>query len=245
MKLSGETDFPCMSSRRVGKGRVYVHLGPSAELEFSDWCRGLAAGRSYVSDGYAHLPRFTVNGVAPGAGQVELARAGSVSIRAAVAFAPQTPASVAYGTTNSPQGMAVVGDTVNLHEPRSNQWIEGGQRRVEIIVNGVPVSVHSIPADGKIYEIESNIQIQQSIWIAVRQFPQLHSNPVNVIVDDKPIRASRQSALWCIEMTELLWNNRERSIVSAERPAAREAFDQAIDTLRSIADQSEEASVFE
>ncbi len=27
LKLSGETDFPCMSSRRVGQGRVYVQLG--------------------------------------------------------------------------------------------------------------------------------------------------------------------------------------------------------------------------
>ena len=56
LKVSGETDFPCMSSRRVGLGRVYVHLGEDAKLDFAKWCDGLAAGRSYVSDGYAHLP---------------------------------------------------------------------------------------------------------------------------------------------------------------------------------------------
>ena len=33
LKVSGETDFPCMSSRRVGQGRVYVQLGvPTAKV---------------------------------------------------------------------------------------------------------------------------------------------------------------------------------------------------------------------
>ncbi|MFN9972841.1 MAG: hypothetical protein ACK58T_23425, partial [Phycisphaerae bacterium] len=53
LKLSGETDFPCMSSRRVGQGRVYVQVGDVSQIDFTDWCRGLAAGRSDVSDGYA------------------------------------------------------------------------------------------------------------------------------------------------------------------------------------------------
>ena len=51
LKLSGETDFPCMSSRRVGQGRVYVQLGEVDRLDFVSWVRGLAAGQSYVSDG--------------------------------------------------------------------------------------------------------------------------------------------------------------------------------------------------
>ena len=31
LKASGETDFPCMSSRSVGQGRVYVRLGAGGE----------------------------------------------------------------------------------------------------------------------------------------------------------------------------------------------------------------------
>src|SRR6185369_9313558 len=52
LKVSGETDFPCMSSRRVGQGRVYVKLGngPVRKVDFPEWCNGLAKGRSYVSD---------------------------------------------------------------------------------------------------------------------------------------------------------------------------------------------------
>ena len=38
IKLSGETDFPCMSSRRVGQGRVYVQLGDVNRVDFSEWC---------------------------------------------------------------------------------------------------------------------------------------------------------------------------------------------------------------
>lgn len=238
LKVSGETDFPCMSSRRVGKGRVYVHLGKDAELNFQDWCRGLAEGRSYVSDGYAHLPTLKVGGVSPGYGTVQLDRPGEVTVVAEVAFAPQTPEAVAYGTQESELGRAVTGDTVILHRERSDRWIVGGYRDVEIIVNGLPVASHRIPADGAIHKIETTIPIERSSWVAVRQFPQLHANPVEVIIAGKPIRASRDSARWCIEMTELLWKNRERRIAEEERNDAKQAFDQAIETFQLIAAES-------
>lgn len=41
-----------------------MHLGDLDRLDFGDWCRGLAAGRSYVSDGYAHALQFSVNDIA-------------------------------------------------------------------------------------------------------------------------------------------------------------------------------------
>ncbi|MFN9037588.1 MAG: hypothetical protein ACK5YO_14905, partial [Planctomyces sp.] len=53
LKAAGETDFPCMSGMAVGQGRSYVQLGQQP-LDFGEWCAGLAAGRSYVSDGYMH-----------------------------------------------------------------------------------------------------------------------------------------------------------------------------------------------
>lgn len=62
----------------------------------------------------------------------------------------------------------------------------------------------------------------------MRQFPQLHTNPVNVIVGAKPIRASRASALWCAESVRLLWKNRNRFIAESERPAAREAYERSL-----------------
>ena len=62
LKVCGETDFPCISGSRVGQGRVYVQLGKVDMIDFAAWCEGIAKGRSYVSDGYAHALEFKVNG---------------------------------------------------------------------------------------------------------------------------------------------------------------------------------------
>src|SRR5207244_11297087 len=67
LKVSGETDFPCITGSRVGQGRVYVHLGKVDHVDFGAWCEGIARGRSYVSDGYAHALEFTVDGTPLGA----------------------------------------------------------------------------------------------------------------------------------------------------------------------------------
>ncbi|QEG39471.1 CehA/McbA family metallohydrolase [Roseimaritima ulvae] len=237
-KVSGETDFPCMSSRRVGQGRVYVQLGKHAPLDFAAWCQGLAAGRSYVSDGFAHLSQWTVDGAAAGFADVSLDGPGTVTVKATVSFAPRTPQGVAYGTQRGDLGTAIVGDTVRLHSERNEQWIEGGTRDVEIVVNGVAVATRTVPADGQLHAIETELPIQQSSWVAVRHFPQLHSNPINVIVDQQPIRASRDSARWCVEITKLLWNNREQNIAEAEREEAKQAFDHAIATFEQIAQEA-------
>ncbi len=244
IKVSGETDFPCMSSRRVGQGRVYVHLGKHAKLDFADWCEGLAAGRSYVSDGYAHLSEWTVDGAAAGVADVQRQGPGSVTVQASVAFAPQTPLGVAYGTQASPLGKAIVGDTVRLHQQRNElsaaggQWIAGGTRELEIVVNGRVVATRTVPADGRLHLIEAEIPIQQSSWVAVRHFPQLHSNPINVIVAQQPIRASRDSARWCVEITRLLWNNREQNIAEAEREQAKQTFDHTLEVFKQIAQEA-------
>ncbi len=239
LKVSGETDFPCMSSRRVGKGRVYVQLGEVDQLDFTQWCQGLARGASYVSDGYAHLPLFKVNGVAPGDGRIDLEKGASVEVQASVAFAPSTPVSFAQGTDPRPLGRELIGDTVNLHGSRSEEWEEGGTRVVELVVNGEVVESREVFADGKIHKLNFSIQVDQSSWVSLRQFPQLHSNPVNVLVDGKPIRCSSRSARWCVEMTKRLWENRKNSIADTERGEAKVAFEHAIAVLERIAAESE------
>jgi hypothetical protein len=61
---------------------------------------------------------------------------------------------------------------------------------------------------------------------------------VNVIVDSKPIRASRESALWCAEAIRLLWDNRHQRIAEQERAAAREAYDRAITLYEQLATEA-------
>jgi hypothetical protein len=220
LKASGETDFPCISGSRVGQGRVYVHLGHVDRVDFGDWCNGIAKGRSYVSDGYAHALEFTVEGKAPGYDNVVLDQAGTVTARAKVAFASEMP----LGTSNG--GPLPAGKT----------------RLVELIVNGQVAASKEVPADDKVHEVTFTVPVQRSSWIALRHFPQMHSNPVNVIVTGKPIRASRNSALWCVGVIEQLWRVRGPGIAAQERAEAHQTFLQAIERYRKIAAEAPEGS---
>ena len=236
LKASGETDFPCMSSRRVGQGRVYVQLGDVEKVDFAAWCEGIKLGRSYVSDGFAHALDFGVNDARPGFDDVALSQPGEVTITAKVAFAPVTPETVAQGVVEPVGGKRLVGDTVELHGPRSDKSVEGGERLVEIVVNGRAVVSRKVPADGKIHDLKFQIPIERSSWVALRHFPQLHTNPVNVLVAGQPIRASRDSARWCEEVIDLLWKNRERVIAESERDEAKRTFEKAKAVYHAIAE---------
>jgi hypothetical protein len=212
LKASGETDFPCISGSRVGQGRVYVQLGKVDKVDFAAWCEGIAKGRSYISDGYAHALEFTVNGKAAG-DEVKLKEAGEVKIKAKVAFASAMP----LGTSNG--GNVPAGKT----------------RKVELVVNGVAVASQEVEADDKEHDLTFSAKIDKSSWVALRQFPQLHTNPVNVVINGEPIRASRRSALWCIGTIEQLWRVRAKEISETEREEAKKTFDKAIEVYRKIA----------
>jgi hypothetical protein len=219
LKVSGETDFPCISGSRVGQGRVYVQLGKVDRVDFAAWCEGLAKGRSYISDGYAHALEFTVNGK-PAGEEVRLERAGPVAVKAKVAFASALP----------------LGTSDGAPRPR------GKTRKVELVVNGAAVASQDVPADDKVHEIGFSVPVERSSWVALRQFPELHTNPVNVLVAGKPIRASRKSALWCIETIDQLWRVRGRGIAAGERDEAEKTFQRAKEVYRKIAAEAPEGS---
>jgi hypothetical protein len=243
LKVSGETDFPCMSGARVGQGRVYVRLGKVAKVDFTAWCEGLAKGRSYVSDGYAHALEFTVNDKSAGQ-TLELPKPGTVTVKAKVAFASETPLGVAHGGAVPREAALWVGDTVTLHGPRPPDEArrKGGTRRVELVVNGVAVASKEVPADDRIHELSFAVPIARSSWVALRHFPQMHTNPVTVRVAGQPIRASRQSALWCAGCIEQLWRARGRAIAESERETAHQTFRRALAVYRKIAAEAPEGS---
>jgi hypothetical protein len=243
LKVSGETDFPCMSGTRVGQGRVYVHLGPVAAVDFAAWCRAVAQGRSYVSDGYAHALEFTAGGKAPGE-TLKLDQPTTVSVRAKVAFAASTPVSVAHGGVIPAGKRRLIGDTVTLHGPRlpENFTPAGQPRLVELVVNGRPIDTRLVAADDAVHELEFHVPIERSSWVALRHFPQMHTNPVEVLVSSRPIRASRSSARWCIRATEQLWRRRGGAIAPGERAEARRAFDQALERYLHIEREAPQGS---
>jgi hypothetical protein len=220
LKTSGETDFPCISGSRVGQGRVYVHLGKVDKIDFGDWCRGLAQGRAYISDGYAHALEFTVGGKAPGYEDVKLDKPGKVAVKAKVAFAANAPLGTSVGA----------------------QLPNGKTRKVELVVNGVAVASKEVPADSKVHDLAFEVNIDRSSWVALRHFPQMHTNPVNVLVGGKPIRASRKSAQWCVGVIEQLWRVRGPGIAKDEREEAHKTFLKAIEVYRKIAAEAPEGS---
>jgi hypothetical protein len=220
LKVSGETDFPCISGSRVGQGRVYVQLGKVDHVDFAAWCKGIQQGKSYVCDGYAHALDFRVDGVAPGFGEVKLDQSGKVKVTAKVAFAAHP----------------VLGTAVGAPTP------SGTSRKVELIVNGKVAATQIVPADNRPHDLTFETPIDRSSWVALRQFPQLHTNPVTVTVGGKPIRASRASAKWCVGMIEQLWKVRGAGIKAEERDEAEKTFRKALDIYKAIASEATDGS---
>lgn len=216
LKASGETDFPCISGSRVGEGRVYVQLGKQDKVDYTAWCEGIRQGKTYVSDGYAHALTFTVNGKSSGE-QADLPAAGKALVKAKVAFANEVPLGTAKGG--------------QIPQPRD-------KRLVELIVNGQVAAKQEVPADDQPHDLIFDVNIDKSSWVALRSYPQLHTNPVNVIVAGKPIRASRSSAQWCQGTIEQLWRVRGAGIKAEERDEAKKTFEQAIEIYKKIAGEA-------
>jgi hypothetical protein len=113
---------------------------------------------------------------------------------------------------------------------------------VELIVNGQVAASKEVPADDRPHEVTFDVPIERSSWVALRQFPQMHTNPVNVLVEGKPIRASRKSAFWCADCIEQLWRARNGVIDARERDEAQKTFQRAAELYRKLATEAPEGS---
>jgi hypothetical protein len=109
-----------------------------------------------------------------------------------------------------------------------------------LIVNGKPVANQEITADGNTRDITfDHIQIDRSSWVAMRILPSSHTNPVFVLVGDKPIRASKKSAQWCLAGVDQCWKSKERFYKDEEKDDARAAYDHAREVYRKIVEESD------
>ena len=54
-----------------------------------------------------------------------------------------------------------------------------------------------------------------------------HTNPIFVVVNGKPIRASRDSAEWCLAAVNQCWTQKAAKTSQAELPDAIKAYDHA------------------
>jgi hypothetical protein len=220
-RLSGETDFPCIFDERVGMARSYFK--PGGDLSYDSYVDAIKKGRSYVTDGNSHIINFSVNGLEAGTkdSRVDLRKSEAVKITArVVANLPEQ---------QDQAGANIAGRDVATqpywHIERARIGITR-KIRVELIVNGYAVDTTEIVADGKWRDVLFNYPITHSSWIALRVYPSSHTNPVFVIVDDKPIH-ERKSAEWCRAAVDQCWKMKQGNIRSEERAAAEAAYDDA------------------
>jgi hypothetical protein len=231
-RISGETDFPCITDDRIGLARSYCKVdGP---LTYEKFIQAVQRGRSYVSDGRSHLYDFSVNGVAAGTSESEVALAQpgrvKVTLRAA-ANLEVTPLESIRQRRYDEQPYwdlerARVGSTREVP--------------VEIIVNGRAAATQKLAADGTIRTLTFDVPVERSSWIAARILASSHTNPVFAIVGGRPIRASKQSAEWCLTAVNQCWTQKAARIRPSELDAARTAYDHAREVYRQrIAESSQ------
>jgi len=197
IKASGESDFPCIYGERVGVGRVYVKVdGP---ITWEKWVKGIADGRSYVSDGTTHLQEYAATvgekkyALGVGGSEIKLDKPGKVKLT--VQAASRLP-----GEPTVP---------------------------VELVVNGYPVAKQDLKADGTERELTFEADVAKSSWVAVRVFPNAHTNPFFVVVDGKPIRTSKASAEWCLRGVDQCWSMKKGTYKADEMKQAEADYDHA------------------
>jgi hypothetical protein len=89
-----------------------------------------------------------------------------------------------------------------------------------------------------VHNVTFDVPIEKSSWIAVRIAAAAHTNPVFVLVDGKPIRASRRSAEWCLASVNPVLDTKVDGISSGEREAARKAYEHARQVYRQLISES-------
>ena len=131
-------------------------------------------------------------------------------------------------------------DWVRRIDRNGDQQVDADEVPVELIVNGRPVATKRIPADGRVSELVFDApKVPRSSWVAARIHPHAHTNPISIIIDGKPIRASRNSARWCLAGVDQCWKEKSPSYAPEELEQARADYEHARQAYRRIIDECE------
>jgi len=229
-RISGETDFPCIYQERVGLGRSYVRLD---DLSYQGWIEGVQRGEAYVGDGKSHLMDFAINGQRLGAEGAELKASAGHTLKLTMKVAAMLP-------ERADPKFATLRYDEKPYWDIERARIEGTRTApLEIVVNGEVVASKEILADGQVREVEFEIPVERSSWVAARILYSSHTNPFFVVADGKPIRASRRSAEWCLAAVDQCWTQKSPRTRPEEREAARAAYEHAREEYRRRAAESD------
>jgi len=213
---SGETDFPCITDLRVGMSRSYYKS--SGSVNYDDYVTALKEGRTYVSEGNSHIMDFAINGQEVGTKGSEIKLKGKQQLKISANIAAYLPEK----TLDSIQKAQLI-TYWNI------EWGRIGESRnvqVELIINGKPVDTVVVLADGKINKLNFDYEVDRSCWAALRVWGSSHSNPIFILVDNKPIREKR-SAQWCKDAVDKCWQMKSPGMRKEDRAAAKEVYDKA------------------
>jgi hypothetical protein len=86
----------------------------------------------------------------------------------------------------------------------------------------------------------TDVRITRSSWVALRILPSVHTNPVFVLVSNKPIRASRRSVEWCLKSVDQCWTQKRGTYKADEQSVAKAAYDHARETYKKILSETED-----
>jgi hypothetical protein len=231
-RISGETDFPCITDERVGAGRTYTKLD---RLSYRGWADAIERGAAYVSDGRTHLMNFAVNGTAVGTANSEVA----LPAAGGSAHVTVSAAALLDATPDSRMATRPWDEKPYWSVERARVGVSRDVA-VEVVVNGRVAARTTTPADGQIRPLTFEVPIARSSWIAVRVPGAAHTNPMFAMVGGAPIRASRASAAWCLAGVNQCWTQKARNIRDSERDEARHAYDRAREVYKTLAAESTE-----
>ncbi len=192
----------------VGQNRVYVEPAPGAgdlPATTAAWLQGLKEGRSVATNG--PLVYLSVNDSGPGS-EVSLAQAGPVRVKGFL---------------------------------RSNTPVDN----LEILRNGEVIQRIQLEGDAMSADFELKLDVSESSWILVRAwnkqatpdvldlYPYGTTNPVFVVVDEKPIVSARDADYFIAWIDRVLEaaethpgynNDTEREAIVSEIQQARRVF---------------------
>jgi hypothetical protein len=209
VKVSGETDFPCIYGQRVGIGRVYCKL--KGLPDYDAWCQAIADGKSYVSDGTTHLMGLSA----------------SWNHRRQSHMKTFTLMSDQDHSWDEKQfkDLSFEIDAASKHTGKE-------EVDVELVFNGEVVESKKLSTDGKVRRLSfSKMDPKRSGWYAVRIFPHAHTNPIWIIKNGKPIR-EKSSLEWCLAGVDQCWKQKQKTYAAAEMKDAEEAYEHARQVYR-------------
>lgn len=193
------------------------------ESEWNIWYHVLNCGTKVVASGETDFPCIT--GERVGLGRVYVKLDGKLDYDRWVEGLRRGESYVSDGTCHLMNFERAADGSFSL----SAAAYKPGETEVEVelIVNGYPVASRKITADGEVHELRFEIPgPDQSCWVAARVFPNAHTNPIWITVDNKPVQV-RESAEWCLVSLEQCWREKQRTYAPDEQAQAKLDYEHA------------------